>query len=177
MAILLGLVVVAAVIVGALAIEQATDNDLDLPDTLPGGLRADDASELVDSAEAGLEDVLDAPVAVRSYRTDDDERLVTLTVVDQAAGPFAPSGPQADAELLGLARGPFELVREGDVVCDLAWSRDGRRGRAGPGGRPRRHQVPARRRRAHLLARAAAACRSTTPSTSSSRSPTRTQLQ
>ncbi len=121
-AMLLGLVVVAAVVVGALAIEQATDSDLDLPDSLPGGLRADDSSELVDSAEAGLEDVFDEPVVVRSYRTDDGERLVTLTVVDQAAGPFAPSGPQADADQLGLARAPFELVRDGDVLCDLAWS-------------------------------------------------------
>ncbi len=121
-AILLGLVVVAAVIVGALAVEQATDNDLELPDTLAGGLRADESSELVDSAEEGLEEALDVPVTVRSYRTSDDERLVTVTVVDEAAGPFAPSGPQADAELLGLARAPYELVREDDVTCDLAWT-------------------------------------------------------
>ena len=103
-------------------VEQATDNDLDLPDTLPGGLRADDSSELVDSAEASLEDVLETAVTVRSYRAADDERVVTLTVVDQEAGPFAPSGPQAEADLLGLARAPYELVRDGDVVCDLAWT-------------------------------------------------------
>jgi hypothetical protein len=121
-AMVLGLVVVAAVIAGALALEQATDNDLDLPGSLPGGLHADESSKLVDSAEANLEDALDAPVTVRSYRTEDDERLVTLTIVDEAVGPFAPSGPQADAALLGLARAPFELVRRDDVVCDLAWN-------------------------------------------------------
>ena len=121
MAIVLGLVVVAAVIVGALAIEQATDGDVGLPDTLAGGYRAESDSKLFDSAADGLEEVLDAPVTVRGYVTSDAERQVTITVIDADAGPYAPSGPQADPELLGLERAPSELVREGDAVCQLAW--------------------------------------------------------
>ncbi len=119
-AMLLGLVVVAAVIAGALAIEQATDNDLDLPDSLPGGLRAEPRDDLTRSAESRLEDVLDASAAVRSYRADEDRGAMVM-VVDQAAGPFAPRGPHVDPKLLGMARGLFELINEGDAVCQVTW--------------------------------------------------------
>ncbi len=120
-AIALGLLFVAAVIVVALWIERATDSDVELPDELSGGFRADPSSELVDSAEDILGEVLDTSATVRSYQADGGDRQVTITVLEEAAGPFAPSGPQADPGLLGLERGPFELVRDGDTVCQLAW--------------------------------------------------------
>ncbi len=120
-AIALGLLLVAAVIVVALWIEGATDSDVGLPDELAGGFRADPSSEIVESAEDGLADVFDTSVTVRSYQADGGDRQVTITVLDEEAGPFAPSGPQAEPGLLGLERGPFELVRDGDTVCQLAW--------------------------------------------------------
>ena len=119
-AIVLGLLMVAAVIAGALVIERATDSDVDLPDTLAGGLRAEPRNDLARSAESRLEDVMDASATIRSYRADDDRGAMVM-VVDQAAGPFVPRGPNAAPELMGLARGPFELVNEGDAVCQLTW--------------------------------------------------------
>jgi hypothetical protein len=123
-AMLLGLVVVAAVLAGALAIEQATDNDLDLPDSLPGGLRADEP--LPDAAvDAGreLEATLDETVALRTYVDAGREINVTLTVIDAEAGPFAPDGPQPMPEALGLERAGTELVEDDGVLCRLAWGR------------------------------------------------------
>jgi hypothetical protein len=108
------------VIAGALAIEQATDNDLDLPDELAGGLRAEPRDDIARSAESRLEDVMDAPATVRSYLAGKGRGALVM-VVDESAGPFAPRGPNVDPELLGLARGPFELVREGDAVCQVTW--------------------------------------------------------
>lgn len=134
----LGLLLVVAVIAVALMIERATDDD-GLPDELSGGYRATDLvdpdrfdsgadaerfavqqSRLRESAEERLEDVLDLPVTVRSYRTDGSER-VTITTIDEAAGPWAPAGAQPEPTLLGMRRAGFELVRAGDAVCHLAW--------------------------------------------------------
>jgi hypothetical protein len=120
-AIALGLLLIAAVIVVALWIERATDSDVELPDELSGGFNADPSSELADSAEDNLADVFDTSVTVRSYQADGGDSQVTITVLDEEAGPFAPAGPQAEPGLLGLERGPFELIRDGDTVCQLAW--------------------------------------------------------
>jgi hypothetical protein len=136
---LLGLLLVVAVIVVALVIERATDDD-GLPDELSGGLRATDLVDpdrfdsgadaerfavqqgrLRESAEEQLEDVLDLPVTVRSYQTDGSERVVTITTIDEAAGPWAPAGAQPEPALLGMQRAGVELVREGEAVCHLAW--------------------------------------------------------
>lgn len=137
--IVLGALLVAAVIAAALAVERATTGDSDLPATLPGGYGAADltiyapgdaeAAErsaerqraVLDSAEERLEDVLDAAVTVRAYQTGAFDGQVRITVIDAAAGPFAPNGPQPDPELLGVERGPFELVRAGDTICQRAW--------------------------------------------------------
>lgn len=123
--IVLGLLLVAAVIAVALLIERATDDDIDLPETLPGGFSAaavdDPQRELVASAEEGLEEALEVEVTVQSYLGDDAGRQVTVTAVDEPAGPFAPSGPQAGADALGQERAASELVREGETTCELAW--------------------------------------------------------
>jgi len=122
--IVLGVLLVAAVIAAALVVERATDGDLDLPDTLAGGLRADrelPAAAVV--AERNLEETLDATVTLATYRDDKGEGGVTLTVIDAQAGPFAPDGPQPAPEALGLERARTELVREGDTVCRLAWGK------------------------------------------------------
>jgi hypothetical protein len=120
-AIVLGLVLVAAVIAGALVIERATDSDLDLPDTVGGDMRAEPRNDLARSAESRLEDVMDASATIRSYRAS-DERGGIVMVVDQAAGPFLPRGPNPAPALMDLARGPFELVNEGDAVCQVTWA-------------------------------------------------------
>jgi hypothetical protein len=120
---ILGLLLVAAVIAAAMAIERATDGDVDLPDTVAGGLVADSAlPEAAVSAERELEETLDETVTLGTYRDRDGERSATITVVDAEAGPFAPDGPQPVPESLGLARAATELVRDGDVLCQVAWA-------------------------------------------------------
>jgi hypothetical protein len=123
--IVLGLLLVAAVIAVALLIERATDGHIDLPDDLPGGLSSTSISEsqreTVANAEEALEQTLEFDVTVETYVDDGAERQATITVVDDAAGPFAPSGPQPDPETLGLERSPYELVRDGDTTCEIAW--------------------------------------------------------
>jgi hypothetical protein len=138
--VVLGVLLVAVVVAAGLLVERATDGDADLPETLAGGFRAtdvvdeeqfdsraeaekfaDDQREYADSVGENLEDVLDATVTARNYQDQDAERLITMAVVDAAAGPFAPNGPLADPERMGLERGPTELVREDDVVCRVNW--------------------------------------------------------
>lgn len=123
-AIVLGLLLVAAVVAAGLLVERATDSDLELPTALSGGLRADgDLPEAAVLAQRELEETLDETVALRTYRDTESEIDVTLTVIDAEAGPFAPDGPQPVPESLGLERAGTELVREGDVLCRLAWGR------------------------------------------------------
>ena len=120
---IVGLVLVAAVIVAALAIERATDGEVDLPDALPGGLVADSTlPEAAVPAERELEETLGETVTLGTYRDREGERSATITVVESDAGPFAPDGPQPVPESLGLERAATELVREGDVLCKVAWA-------------------------------------------------------
>ncbi len=131
--IVLGVLLVAAVIAAALLIERATDGDIDLPESLPGGLRADgDLPAAAVVAERNLEETLDATVTLGTYRDDNDESDATLTVIDAEAGPFAPDGPQPAPEALGLERASTELVREGDVLCRLAWGKSVAEGATAP---------------------------------------------
>lgn len=110
-----------------------------LPDTLPGGLRAadlvrdqDDAEqqgraeefaerqgEVNESGQEQLEELFDAPAAVRTYQDEQFERQVTITVVEKAAGPFLPNGPPFDPSFVDLERNVSELVSVGDGVCAL----------------------------------------------------------
>lgn len=139
-ALVLGLVLVAAVVAVGLLVERATDDELELPDRLDGGFHATDTGEGfdVDADTAAnladregerdellsdaLSEVLDADARVRSYADADLEEHATLTVVDAEAGPVNPGGAiVGDPEWLGLERAPTELVREDDAVCQVSW--------------------------------------------------------
>lgn len=133
-----GLVVLALLVVFAVLLPQATGGPESLPDTLPGGLTAvddvDDVPEaeraqaedfaerqrgINDSGAEELEELFGAPAKVRSYYDQENDRQVTVTVVDTEAGPFLPNGPPFDASYLDLERNVSELVKSGDGVCAL----------------------------------------------------------
>ncbi len=139
--VLLGLVLLGAVAAFAIALPKATGEAeaeqaaIELPDELPHGLVAEDqrdgdaqAQEYVDrvvaiqdSAVEGLEELYDAPAAIRGYSSEDGSVQATVTVLDQAPGLFDPHGPPIDPELLQVERSIYELRRVGDAVCDLYW--------------------------------------------------------
>jgi hypothetical protein len=134
--VLLGVVLLGAVAAFGIALPKATgDETADagevlLPDTLPHGLVAADQREgidqvdypaIQDSAAEGLEDLYDAPAAVRAYASEDGASQVTVTVLDRAPGLFDPQGPPIEPKLLGYERSFYELRRVGDAVCNLLW--------------------------------------------------------
>lgn len=121
---------------------------VELPDTLPGGLVAQDGDQAPDpqgidpaeyrerleilQASAGdtLTEVFEAPAAFRVYTSTDGAVQALVTVLDQAPGLFAPDGPPVSAEASEVARPASELVRTGDAVCAINW------GEAVPIGQP-----------------------------------------
>lgn len=133
--VLLGVVLLGAVAAFGIALPKATDDTADaveavLPDTLPHGLVAEDQregvdperlAEIQDSAAEGLEDLYDAPAAVRAYASEDRAVQATVTVLDRAPGLFDPQGPPIDPKLLGYERSFYELRRVGDAVCNVFW--------------------------------------------------------
>jgi len=136
--ILLGVVLLGAVAAFGIALPKATGDDEDreaaapveLPDTLPHGLVAQDTVEgpqgeqyatVQGSAVAGLEEIFGAPAALRGYAARGGAVQATVTVLDRAPGLFDPHGPPIDPEVLGMERSVYELRRVGDAVCDLFW--------------------------------------------------------
>ena len=138
-----GVVLLGAVAAFGIALPKATGEDdaeatrIELPETLPHGLVAEDVpddeggaegqeyadrvAEIQESAVDGLEDIFDAPAAIRGYASDDGAVQATVTVLDRPPGLFDPHGPPIDPELLQLERSIYELRRVGDAVCDLYW--------------------------------------------------------
>lgn len=139
--VLLGLVLLGAVAAFAIGLPQATEDTtaeadpVELPDELPHGLVAEDRLEggapeeeyadrvaaIQDSAVDGLEEIYDAPAAVRGYASADRSVQVTVTVLDRAPGLFDPHGPPIDPKLLELERSVYDLRPVGDAVCALRW--------------------------------------------------------
>ncbi|MCD4524097.1 hypothetical protein [Nocardioides sp. cx-173] len=134
---LVGLVILALLVAFAVLLPKATAGPVDLPDTLPGGLRAveleadDVTGENADAAadlaerqrginESGaelLEELFDAPAQIRTYQDESLETQVTITVVEQPAGPFLPNGPPFDPSYVNFERNITDLVSAGDGVC------------------------------------------------------------
>ena len=138
-----GVVLLGAVAAFGIALPKATGEDepdaaeVVLPDKLPHGLVAEDVpdeaggpeaqdyadrvAEIQKSAIEGLEEIFDAPAAIRGYASDDGAVQATVTVLDRPPGLFDPHGPPIDPELLQLERSIYELRQVGDAVCDLYW--------------------------------------------------------
>jgi hypothetical protein len=141
--VVLGVVLLGAVAAFAIALPGATGEDgdgeqaerIELPDTLPHGLVAEDqrsgdpesekyadrVASIQTSADEGLERLFDAPATVRGYASEDGSVQATVTVLDRAPGLFDPHGPPIEPELLDLERSVYELRRVGDAICDLYW--------------------------------------------------------
>jgi hypothetical protein len=134
-----GLVVLGLLVAFAVLLPATGNEPDDLPDSLPGGLRAVDlVAEEADgdeqtadfarrqrgisaSGEERLEELFDAPVQVRSYQDEALEGQATITVIETESGPFLPNGPPYDPTYLDLERNVTDLVSVGDGVCALYW--------------------------------------------------------
>ena len=128
--VLLGAVALALVAAVAVLLPEATgDDEVSLPDSLPGGWKAVDAPGGADAPDASAmeeatayvddvyADVYDEPVAFRAYADSDVATFVVVTVFTSDGGAFGPPNGVADPEALELERATTELVRRGDVVC------------------------------------------------------------
>ncbi|WP_193609470.1 hypothetical protein [Nocardioides lijunqiniae] len=135
-----GIVVLALLFAFTVLLPKSGGGEPDaLPDSLPGGLRASDVARDQDSAEQQgraedfaerqrgvnesgaeqLEELFDAPAAVRTYQDEQFQRQATITVVETGAGPFLPNGPPFDPAFVDLERNVSDLVKVGDGVCAL----------------------------------------------------------
>jgi hypothetical protein len=137
--VLLGVVLLGAVAAFGIALPEATGDDeksdataaeIELPDTLPHGLVAQDnldsdfAARYLDAQESAVEgftEIFGVPAAVRGYAAKGGRVQATITVLDTAPGLFDPHGPPIDPAVLGLERSVYELKRVGDAVCDVYW--------------------------------------------------------
>ncbi len=136
--ILLGVVLLGVIVALGVGLPQARSADsLSLPERIDGPLElvatdvvdeadtdeesAERQGELFTSASDRIEEVFDAEAVVRFYSDADRQTQVAVTVVDAPAGPYLPTGPPADPELLGLERNTNELVVVDDAVCEQYW--------------------------------------------------------
>lgn len=130
--VVLGVVALAIVVAFAVLLPETTggDDEVELPDALPGGwIAADvatpaDGASTTDAIEKATEyvrsvyaDVYDDPVAFRAYTDAGLSTFVVVTVFTSSGGAFGPPNGVADPEAVGLQRATTELVREGDAVC------------------------------------------------------------
>ncbi len=143
--ILLGLVALGLLLVLAVLLPRVAPGDsgsVTLPDTLPGGLTtiraaeppADagvDAEEFmaeqqkwVDYTEETASKAWEEPVEFDVYVDESYERGYFVTVYGGPGGAFgAPQGLLSGetAEAQGMALPATEMVREGEVVCEVTW--------------------------------------------------------
>ncbi|CAB4691478.1 MAG: hypothetical protein F2667_02315 [Actinobacteria bacterium] len=125
-----GAILLAVVAAFAIFLPKAHGSEIELPETLPGGLERVvqpedsefDESEIEGSAADALAELYDADATVGDYATADRSAQVTVTVLDVPAGPFLPTGPVPDPETYGYARGATELVTVGDAICSLNYA-------------------------------------------------------